>query len=97
MENKTKQTKEIEKAKPIAISKEQLPEPQEKLMSKPQQEILNPYNVVESAKIGELYLQSEVIRADDLLRFIVGALQNPDVKKYLGLVERKKSRGNYLG
>lgn len=53
------------------------------------------FNSVESAKIGEVSLSSEVLRADRLLSLLVGALQNEDVKKYLGLIEKKKGASYY--
>ncbi len=55
------------------------------------------FNSVETAKIGEIVLSSEIIRADNLLNLIVLALSNKEVKDYLQCIELKKRPGNYIG
>ncbi len=54
----------------------------EKEEQTPQQ---NPPNAVESARIGEIHLQSEILGADHLLGLIFGALKNEDVRRYLNI------------
>ena len=50
----------------------------------------NSFNNVESCRIGELSMTSEVLRADQLLSMLLGALKNQDVKKYLDVIKKKK-------
>ncbi len=54
------------------------------------------FNNVESARLGEMYLTSEVLRADQLLSLLIQALRIKEVEKYLGLVDKKKA-GAYYG
>ena len=55
------------------------------------------FNAVESARIGEIVLSSEVLRSDVLLGLIIGAISNEDVKTYLQVLECKKKSGGYVG
>ena len=68
-----------------------------KPQKEPKGQISNPFNSVEFAKVGEIVLSSEVINARELLNLISASLRNNSIKKYLGIVERKKAGGNYFG
>ena len=61
------------------------------------QYLLPPPNNAESCKIGELFISSEMIRADQLLLLLLGALENDNLKEYLDVVNKKKQAGNYYG
>ena len=54
-------------------------------------------NNSEQCKIGEVYMSSEIIRADQLLQLIIGALENKSVKEYLELIKIKIKTGTYTG
>lgn len=54
-------------------------------------------NNPECAKVGEIYLSSEVLNAKELLGIIGGALENKEIKEYLKLIEFKKKTGTYFG
>ncbi len=86
---KTKENKQAKRKRPISIRKE-------KDLIHTTQEFPN-FNNVECVRVGEISIQSEVLRADVLLGLAVGLLENKKVLEYLGLINKKKSSGSYLG
>ena len=51
----------------------------------------------EMVKVGEVIIQSQLIRSDDLCKLIVELLKQKEVKEYLGIVNNKKMSGSYFG
>ncbi len=60
-------------------------------------EMQNTNGATEICKVGELYLASESLRADELLKLLVKTLENKNIKSYLNIINTKKSSGSYLG
>jgi hypothetical protein len=52
-----------------------------------------------SIAIGEIQLESSVLSIDQLISRMTTLLQNPTIKEYLSIVERKKymNGGSYCG
>ena len=59
--------------------------------------VMPQFNNVESAKIGEIVLSSEVLSAQDLLELIFLSLKQPAVQNYLSILEMKKKSTGYIG
>ncbi len=82
--NKTKQPK-----KEIEQPKEIIP---------PKKEEHNHYNNgSEVCKVGELYLQSNILTAEYLAELVIGMLEDDVVKQYLKGLDKKKLGGMYYG